>query len=204
MGILSQKFKESIDKGKLGKEVEFVPYYTTGIDIFDYINGVRHADGTYDIGIQGKRILMDVGGSGTGKTSKIIKMACHIAEQFEETDIWHYDYERSTTQERVLAISGWDEDTFDEKYHLFQENISVESIYTACKEIEKIKVENREAIQIDTGKKDKSGKPIYELPPTILIVDSVALLAPAEVEDDDELKGSMGKQCAHLYRNILD
>ena len=193
MGLLKARFNEAIDKGKLGKKISFIPFYRTGIDIFDYINGVRKADGSVDIGIQGGKILMDIGISGTGKAIKIIQLACAIADQFEEADVWHYDYERSTSKERVMALTGWSSDHFDEKYQIFQENISVETLYRACKEIEKIKLENREAIQINTGKKDGNGNPIYILPPTIMIVDSVALLAPEDVEDDDELKGSMGK-----------
>jgi len=193
MGLLKAQFNKAIDNGKLGKKVEYIPFYRTGIDIFDYINGVRKADGTMDLGIQGGRIMMDIGQSGTGKTSKIIQQACYIADQFEEADVWHYDYERSTSKERVMALTGWSSDHYDEKYQIFQENISVETLFRACKEIEKIKMENKEAIQIDTGRKDGSGKPFYILPPTIMIVDSVAMLAPEDVEDDDELKGSMGK-----------
>jgi hypothetical protein len=208
MGLLKKAFGEAIDKGKLGKRIDYIPFYKTGIDIFDYINGVRKADGTVEVGIQGGKIMMDVGNSGTGKTSKIIQQACFIADQYEEADVWHYDYERSTSKERVMALTGWSSEHYEEKYQIFQENISVETLFRACKEIERIKMENKEAIQIDTGKKDGSGKPIYILPPTIMIVDSVALLAPEDVEDDDELKGSMGataiaKANTNVFKRIM-
>lgn len=208
MGKLRAQFKEAVSKGKLGKTVEYIPFYRTGIDIFDYINGVRKADGTVDIGIQGGKILMDVGNSGTGKSSKIIQQACFIADQFEDADVWHYDYERSTSKERVMALTGWSSEHFDEKYQIFQENISVETLFRACKTIEKIKMENKEDIQIDTGKKDGNGKPVYVLPPTIMIVDSVAMLAPEDIEDDEELRGGMGataiaKANTNVFKRIL-
>jgi RecA/RadA recombinase len=205
---LRDKFKKAIDKGNLGVKKNYIPFYRTGIDIFDYINGIRRYDGSLALGIMGGRIIMDVGNSGSGKTSVLIGQACYIADQYEDCDVWHYDYERSTSPERVMAISGWDYDRFEEKYHLFNSELSVETIYTACKEIEKIKMECKEEIQIDTGKKDSNGNPIYELPPTIMLVDSVALLAPKEVEDDDELKGSMGasaiaKANTNVFKRIL-
>lgn len=193
MSKLSSKFKKAVANGNLGKVSSYIPMYRTGIDIFDYINGYRKADGTIELGICGGRVMMDVGGSGTGKTSLMIKQACSIAEQFEESQVFHYDYERSTTEERVMAISGWDKETFDEKYYLLQNDISAESLYMCCKEIEKAKEELGDEIKYDTGRKDADGNKIFMYPPTIILVDSVAMMAPKDIEDDDELKGSMGK-----------
>lgn len=205
---LRDKFKKAIDDGNLGVKKNFIPFYRTGIDIFDYINGIRRYDGSLALGIMGGRIIMDVGNSGTGKTSVLIGQACEIADQYEDTDVWHYDYERSTSPERVMALSGWDYNRFEDKYHLFNSDLSVETIYKACKEIEKIKMECKEEIQIDSGFKDSHGKPIYVLPPTIMLVDSVALLAPKEIEDDDELRGSMGssaiaKANTNIFKRML-
>jgi hypothetical protein len=215
MGKLRDKLNEKINdpKSKLGNKSKFIPFYTTGIDIFDYINGVRKSDGTVALGIQGGRIMMDIGNSGCGKTSVIIKQACHIADQFEDAEVWHYDYERSSSKERVMQLAGWTNDHYEEKYSLFQKDISVETIYRACKEIEATKKELGDEIKIDTGFKDNNGKPIMVFPPTIIIIDSIALLAPEDVEDDDELKGSMGRInvfnkcyeiCAHFSSDTVD
>jgi hypothetical protein len=210
MSLLKSKFKEAIEKdGNLGNKQEYVPFFRTGIDIFDYINGVRKSNGNVALGIQGGRIIMDVGNSGTGKSSKIIGQACAIADQYENSDVWHYDFERSTTPERVMNIAGWSFEHYKEKYEIFNKGISVETIYRACKKIEKVKLENYDDIKIDSGEVDDNGKPIYYLPPTIMIIDSVALLAPEEVESDDELKGSMGataiaKANTNVFKRIMD
>jgi hypothetical protein len=152
---------------------------------------------------------MDVGNSGSGKTSKIIEMACGIADQYEESDVWHYDYERSTSKARVMNLTGWSSEHYEEKYQLFQKDISAETLFRACKEIEKIKKENYDDIKIDSGYTDKDGNPIYYLPPTVIIVDSVALLAPEDVEEDDDLKGSMGasaiaKSNTNIFKRIMN
>jgi len=209
MAGLRDKFKKSIEKGNLGTVVEYVEMIKTGIDIFDYTNGVKRADGSIGLGINAGKIVQCAGPSGSGKTSMAIKMACYIADQYEDADVWHYDYERSSSKERVMQISGWTSEHYDEKYQIFQSDIASETIYRACKEIEKIKVEARESIQIDTGRVDSKGKPIYILPPTILIVDSVALMAPEEIENDDELRGSMGataiaKSNTNIFKRIMD
>lgn len=196
MASLKDRLKAESKKGTFGKSVEYVPMYRTGIDIFDYSNGFKRFDGSVGLGIPAGKITMGVGPSGSGKSSMMIKMACSIADQYEDSTVMHYDYERSTTKERVMSISGWDSDHFDDKYEIFQSDISAESLYEACKKIEEIKYrdqEMRKSLMIDSGRKDKYGNPIYELPPTIILVDSVALLAPKEIEDDTELKGSMGK-----------
>jgi hypothetical protein len=212
MGLLKKKYEEAIKKSKGGlgtKYSGFTPYFKTGIDIFDYINGSRREDNSLALGIQGGKIIMDVGTSGSGKTSKIIKMACGIADLYEESDVWHYDYERSTSKERVMNITGWSSEHYEEKYQLFQKDISAETLFRACKEIEKIKKENYDDIKIDSGHVDNDGNPIYYLPPTVIIVDSVALLAPEDVEEDDDLKGSMGaaaiaKSNTNIFKRIMN
>ena len=208
MGKLGSKFKKAVNDGKIGKKSAYIPMYRTGIDIFDYINGYRKADGTIELGICGGRVMMDVGGSGTGKTSKMIKQACAIADQFEDCQVFHYDYERSTTEERVMAIAGWDKETFDEKYFLLQNDISAESLYVCCKEIEKAKMELGDEIKYDTGRVDENGNSILLFPPTVILVDSVAMMAPKDIEDEDELKGSMGasaiaKANTNIFKRIL-
>lgn len=208
MGLLKNEFKKEISKGKLGVETEYIPFHSTGIDIFDYINGVRKSDNSIALGIQGGRIIQIVGPSGSGKTTFGIKIAGSIAETYENSDVWHYDFERSSSKERVQAIMKWSEDEYEDNYQIFQKDISVETIYRACKSIEKIKMDNKDDIQIPSGNYDKDGKEIMIFPPTVLLVDSVAMLAPEDIEDDDELKGSMGaaaiaKANTNIFKRIL-
>lgn len=192
---LMSSFNNEVRKDtSIGSATQYIPMYRTGIDIFDYINAIRREDGTLDLGLPAGRPVMEVGESGTGKTTDIIQKACYIADQFEESTIFHLDYERSTSKERVMMLSGWDSEKFDQKYTLLNRDITAESLYKLVKSIEKFKKDNFDDLAIDTGIKDKFNpkQTIKVLPPTIIVLDSVALMAPEEIEDDDELKGSMG------------
>lgn len=209
MGLLMNQFRKEMKKANYGTSIDYIPSYRTGIDIFDYINAYVKADGEISLGIPAGKPMMDVGNSGSGKSSIIIQQACNIADQFEEATIRHFDFERSTTKERVMQLANWDEDHYYEKYELINHNISAESIFTAIKSIEKIKMDNYDDLKIKTGKKDKlTGEDIYVLPPTIIIIDSIALMAPEDIENDDELKGSMGasaiaKANTNIFKRIL-
>ena len=208
MGLLMKQFQKEMEKSNYGTSVDYIPSYRTGIDIFDYINAYVRSDGEVCLGLPAGKPMMDVGNSGSGKSTAIIQQACYIASQYEEATVRHFDFERSTTKERVMQLSGWDEETFYNKYELINHGISAESIFTAVKSIEKIKMDNYDELKIDTGKKDRNGKTIYMLPPTIIIIDSIALMAPEDIEDDDELKGSMGasaiaKSNTNIFKRIL-
>lgn len=207
MGILTE-FDDLVSKGKFGNKMTFLPRYRTGIDIFDYVNGSIDNAGNVLLGIRAGKIIQDVGNASTGKTSKLIKMACNIAEQFSECKVYHFDFERSTEKDRVLALSGWNEDTFSEKYSLLDKDISSESIYKLCKALEKVKIKHKDELMIDTGFKDINGKSIEYMQPSIVLIDSVALMAPEDIEGDDELKGSMGasaiaKSNTNIFKRIM-
>jgi len=179
-------------KEGFGEECDHIPYYRTGIDIFDYINGKYNSDGTKDLGLPGGKCAMDIGESGVGKSTVMIQQACAIADQFEQSTILHFDFERASTKERIMQLSGWSEKKFKRKYQHLTKKIYSESVYQSIDSIARLKQDNYDALKVDTGKVDTNGDTIYALPPTIILVDSVALLAPKNIEDDEELKGSMG------------
>jgi len=190
--ILMGQFREAMKKEDFGSECEYTPYYRTGIDIFDYINGKHDADGGISLGLPAGKAYMAIAESGVGKTTKLIQQACAIADQFDESTIFHYDFERATSPERVMALTGWSKEKFKNKYIHLTKNIYAESLFDGVKAIAKIKQENYEALKVDTGATDEDGNIIYALPPTIFLVDSVALIAPKDIEDSEEMKGSMG------------
>ena len=189
---MMKEIKDIVAKEKIGESNTYLPIHSTGIDIFDYINSIVRMDGTIDIGHTGGRPVMVIGESGSGKTAFLIKQACHIADTYKDSTVIHLDYERSSTKERILQISKWSEQKFEDKYLLLNKKISVESIYRLVKALEKTKMEKYEEIKIDTGKVDINGEKIFILPPTVLLVDSIAMLAPEDIENEDELKGQAG------------
>lgn len=176
MGMMLKSVRTKMEKDtKLGKENKYIPYYRTGIDIFDYMNGLKRADGSLALGIPGGRAIMDIGESGSGKSTMSIQQACFIANQYENSDVIHFDFERATSPERVMQLSGWSEDKFDDKYMILTEEISTEAIYRMAKEVEKTKKELKKDIMVKMGV-DKFGKDIMTYPPTIILIDSIAMM----------------------------
>ena len=210
MSLLFEEMNKLMEKNpeELGEINDYIPVYRTGIDIFDYANGFYRSNGEIAAGIAGGRIMTDIGRSGSGKSSVLIKQACKIVEDYDEGMIFHLDFERSSTKERILTLSGWTEETFEKKYKHITKSIYVETIYNLVKSIRDLKVNNYDNLKVDSGDVDINGDPIYVLPPTIIIVDSIALMAPKDVEDGDDLKGQMGassiaKANTNVFKRII-
>lgn len=204
---LMESFRNVLDKNKIGKEGSFIPAIPTGIDLFDYRNGRYHA-GAYSIGIEGG-IFYICGKSGGGKTTFGVQMATSIVDQYADSQVIHFDYERATSMARVKQLTGWKHSRYKEKYMLLNENITAESLFRMVQEVSKVKKERYEEIKIDSGEVDENGKTIYIYPPTVMLVDSLALMIPEKLEDDDndELGGGMNataiaKVNAQIFKRI--
>lgn len=204
MSMLFNEITDIIKKEKLGEESIFTPSYSSGIDIMDYHNAYEDTDGIVT-GFEGGRLITIIGKSGSGKTSFGIEMACSIVNDYEEGSIIHYDFERATNLARVKTISGWDDETINNKYKNLKNNIYSESIFQIVKAIEQKKNEPSvyEAIKIDTGKTDKEGNPIYVLPPTVILLDSWALMIPRDISEEEKLSGSMSASAIAKQNNAV-
>lgn len=186
---------EEID-GILEKEgisgKEFVDVYKTGINIFDWRNA--QYDDTlqnYVNGISAGTLNSIIGKSGSAKTTFAIQSATHIADMFDNGNIIHFDFEQSSNVNRVMSLSGWDRDKFRKKYRFLNSGITVEGLYKVCKATSKIKQEKRKELEYDTGAVDKDGNPIMELPPTIVIIDSIATMYSDSNVEEEETSGQM-------------
>lgn len=190
--MLMNKISDMIEEEGLGEEINYTPVYSSGIDVMDYRNG-RIEDDEVTVGFDGGKIIAVIGKSGSGKTSLAIKMACSIVEDFEDGAIIHYDFERATNASRIKAISGWSSETVKKKYKNLNRDIYSESIFQVVKGIDATKnsPEVYDEIKIDTGKVDKKGNPIYTLPPTVVLIDSWALMMPKDISEEEKLSGSM-------------
>lgn len=201
---LINEMRNFVSKEKLGSENYYIPVYSTGFDIVDYRNG-RIENGDFNVGINGGKIFTVIGKSGSGKSTFAIQTAINIAKQYEESQIIHLDFERSTNAARIQALSGWDEETLNNKYMLLNRDISTEKTYKLIKGIGNLKREqtNFEKLKIDTGMKDANGDTIYALPPTIVLIDSWATMIPEDIEDEKELSGSMSASSIAKTNNAL-
>ena len=193
MGLIDEINKAVKDKNIGGSKKE-MEMYTTGINYFDGRNCMYNvATGSYLRGLAEGSLNVVIGKSGSGKTTWAIQTACHIASKFENSQILHLDFEHSSSYPRILALSGWSKEVFDSKYTIMDSGISTESFYALCNTIKNIKTskENRAKYEYDTGKVDEDGKPIKQLPPTIVILDSIAAMFPEKINEEEELSGQM-------------
>ena len=189
VSLISQ-FREVLGKDGLGKESTWEPTFRTGFDVFDYRNG-KIEDDEISIGIEGGKILYIIGKPGTGKTSWVIQLACNIADQYENSQVLHFDVERATGRTRVRQITGWSLEKFNQNYIHMEEGLTTESFYKTIKAIANIKKQNFEELKISSGKYDHNGNEIFYLPPTVFILDSLAVLTPENIESEEELSGNM-------------
>jgi RecA/RadA recombinase len=199
---LTDMFRNTIEKEKLGEEILHVPAHPTGIDLFDYRNG-RIEMGVHKLGVDGGKIVTIIGKSGVGKSTAAIQMAAKVVEPFENGQIIHLDYERATTPARFQQVTRWTKDLMKRKYISLSRGIYSETLYKMVKATAKLKVENFESLKIDTGEKDDNGKPIYMLPPTVVLVDSWATMVPKDIAEEEELSGSMAASAIAKANNAI-
>lgn len=209
MGNLMSQFKEIMAKDKdLAKSGGFVPSYSTGFDIFDHVNGYKNEENELELGIDGGKIITFVGKSGTGKTTLAVQMASYIVSKFENSNVLHIDIERATKKIRVMNINRWKSSYYDEKYEILDTNINAESVFKTIKKYADLKIQLKDEISIPSGKFDAKGKEIMILPPTIVLLDSLALLAPKNIDEQEEFSGQMSatsvaKANTQLFKRVV-
>lgn len=134
---------------------------------------------------------MFIGRSGCGKTTFAIQVAGHIASQFPTSCIFHDDIEGGSTALRRATLTGWDDETLQEKYRVRNAGVTAENFYETIAAIKDLKLANYAEYQYDTGLYDNYGNKIYKLEPTMYILDSIAMLMPEKYTEEDELSGQM-------------
>lgn len=194
MGLLIDKVRSTLGKD-LPRESKTQYSFKTGIDVIDYRNGYLVTSDKiksyYSVGIPEGTYVLFIGRSGSGKTTIALQIAANIVKPYENGAIFHYDIEAATTRERFKQISRWTDDEIDEKYVHFDVGITAESFYSGIKRIYDNKMELKDSLTKDTDKLDTKGNVISILEPTVVILDSLAMLVPKNISDEEELSGSM-------------
>lgn len=220
MGALLEKFRQNVAKNKdprMREEGDMDVLYSTGFPCFDFINGckIRVDDkknnrkySYYSLGVTDGAGCMLIGRSGSGKTTFAVQMAANIAAQFENSEIFHDDIEGGITEARRIALTRWSPSMLKAKYRYRNKGITAENFYETLSLIKDMKLEMYDELLYDTGKVDMFGNPIYKLPPTVYILDSIALLTPEKYSEEDELSGSMAatataKTNSMLFKRII-
>ena len=203
MSLLVSNFRKKVSgmkDARISSEAEFGVGYPTGYLSFDFANGtkvrVEKKDGTSftynSIGIVDGSMVSCVGRAGCGKTTFVMQTSGEIIRKFPNSAIFHEDIEGGISDMRKRQLLNMTEEEFNERYICRNTGINTENFYERIKIIHDEKINNREDYEYDTGLYDSSGERIFKLQPTVVILDSLAMLMPGDMADDDELAGPMG------------
>lgn len=199
------QFNEAVSKIKtngVNQKAEFDVMYSTGFLSIDYLNGtVIHVESkdrnfTYNaVGIVDGSTNTIIGRSGSGKSTLLDQICGAIVKPFIaqglETGLFIDDIEGSLPQSRKEFLLGLTEDQIKEYVDFRNSGITSENVYQRIKAIHDNKVNNRSDYEYDTGLYDTHGNRIFKLVPTVYMVDSLPMLLPENLADDDELGSSM-------------
>lgn len=200
MGLLADRFRAQMAKTKDPRMEEAVAdvLYPTGFLPFDFLNGYRvHVkseteDFWYNsVGIVDGSSTTVCGRSGAGKTTVALQMAANIVRPFPEATIFFDDIEGGSNATRRELLTHFTPEEAEQRIIYRNTAVSAENFYKRIASIYEIKMNNRTDFEYDTGKLDSRGNKIYKLIPTVYILDSLAMLTPEKLTEEEELSGQM-------------
>jgi RecA/RadA recombinase len=200
MGLLADRFRAQMAKTKDPRMEEAVAdvMYPTGFLPFDFLNGykVHVKSSTQDfwynsVGIVDGSSTMICGRSGSGKTTIALQMAANIIRPFPEATIFYDDIEGGSNDTRRELLTHFSPEECQQRIIYRNTAVSAENFYKRIASIYEIKMNNRADFEYDTGRLDSQGNKIYKLIPTVYILDSLALLTPEKLTEEEELSGQM-------------
>lgn len=199
---LMDAFRTQIKKIKtpgISNRAEFDVGYPTGFLSLDFLNGaVIHVESenintSYNsIGIIDGSANTFIGRPGCGKSTLIIQTAANIVRPFEKGNIYIDDIEGSLPQYRKEVLLGFSKQDFGTRIDMRNTGITTENVYQRIKVIHDIKINNRAEFEYDTGLYDTDGNRIFKLQPTVYVIDSLPMLMPEDISDEDEMDAGMG------------
>ena len=136
---------------------------------------------------------MCIGKSGTGKSTLAMQIGANIIQRYENGLLYLFDFEQNNTKERFRMVTGMSEEYYDKHCTILRDGISTESVLRLLSKLKEFKVNNEKALLVDNenGIKDESGEIVKVLPPTVVVVDSLAMMLPEDNLAEEEIQGSM-------------
>jgi len=202
---LNQKLKES---GIIDGQIER-PMLKTGIDWIDFLNASFNVDDSgkvsFETGIKQGMIATFVGPSGSGKSTVAEQSAINILKNDDDAVLYIFDIEKSNEHKRCCQISGIPKKEYDEEWK--EKRIFIKKTLTTTEGLQtlidmiyasKMEIGADLKMTIKDGRYSadalKRAKEIREatnsFPPTIIIIDSLAILAPANMTGQVNLVGA--------------
>lgn len=211
---LGKEMFQAVRKGKKANDMEVTTpvAYPSGFIPLDYLNGQKvqvfndndEIVEEYDsVGFVDGTMITVIADSGLGKTTLVEQIAVNICSQFEESFIVHEDIEQSSHINRLYNITHKSPKWIRQHYSIYQDTHS-ETVVDRFIDHAKMKLNNRKIFEYDTGLKDMFNNPIIRLIPTVVILDSLAVMRsedgslsdPADIkaknrDDIDKTAGNM-------------
>lgn len=201
VSLLVNNFRKEVSKSKdvrMSGEAQFSVAYPTGFLGVDFTNGqqvIVRKDGqkyTYNsVGLVDGSMISCVGRSGCGKTTFVLQAAGNIVRKFPNSAIFHEDIEGGSSDGRKRQLLKFTEEEFNNKYVCRNTGITTENFFQRVSMIHDMKLANSSEFEYDTGLLDSNGNRIYKLQPTVVILDSLAMLMPENLAEDNEIAGNM-------------
>ena len=202
---LMEAFRSKVSKIKdsgVAVSAEFDIMYSSGFLGIDYLNGTQvHVESedrnfTYNAcGIVDGSTNTIIGRSGSGKSTLLNQIIGNIARPFIKmgapTGIFIDDIEGSLPEFRKEFLLGLEPDEIEKYVDIRNKGITTENTFQRISAIHDAKIEHRKDYEYDTGYYDTHGNRVFKLYPTIYAIDSLAMLLPKDLAEDDELGGSM-------------
>lgn len=152
------------------------------------------------IGVPAGTFTIVAGESSTGKTTAAIQGGWNIVEPFcPDGVVIHIDEERSTTYDRVMAVTGAELDDIQKRYKIIQEGNTWESVLSRIIAIAKKKEADPKRYKYNTGVYDIYGNEIVYYIPTVIIIDSLMKMT-SDNEDITTISGLTAGGREAIYR----
>ena len=218
ISLLSAEFRRKVGKSKderMKNEAVSGVGYPTGFLSFDFLNGtVIHTKSETmpkynSVGVLDGSVNIVIGRSGCGKSTFVEQCAANIVRPFNNSCIFVEHVEATGMSDvRRQTITGITGQEYEDRYIIRDSGVTSENFYERIKMIHDIKIENKENYIYDTGLYDTLGNKIEKLQPTVIILDSLAMIMPEKFTDEDELSGQMSatagaKALASIFRRII-
>lgn len=198
---MSKKLKDP----SIADEVGYPISYATSFLPFDYRNGIRvntqhmYEDMEYiydSVGIGEGSINMVIGKTGSAKTTFVTQAVCAMMLPFlGRSLLLHFDLEGGISKPRIQNVTGWNSRLIEKHIILKSKGITSESFFEQVSKHCEQKIRNAilkpEFGTYDTGVIDMYGDRKRVIVPTFVILDSLPLLVPKAISDEEKMAGNM-------------